>query len=137
MTQKKTNNIDSTNFKSNIVENILRARCSKYISEPELKEHMVMYLASGKSMHSSQIFSKQGAKGTRPMVEKILKISEKFFTFSPPKKSICQAQPKHQLEAPFGLRWLYSQFLQPPTHPGKYGTSWKISKDKLDQTNQV
>ena len=53
------------NFKSNIYENILKARNGKYISEAGLKEHMVSYLASGKARHSSQIFSKQGGKGAR------------------------------------------------------------------------
>ena len=37
---------------------------------------MVAYLASGKSRHTSQVFSKQGGKATRPILENILKNSE-------------------------------------------------------------
>ena len=48
---------------------------------------MVVYLASGKSMHSSQVFSKQGGKGTRPILEKILTNSEDVCKFSAPEKA--------------------------------------------------
>ena len=88
LTQKKEQpDNENINFKSNIVENILKARSKNYVSEVGLKEHMVSYLASGKSIHSSQIFSKQGGKGTRPVLEKVLKNSEESLTFSAPEKS--------------------------------------------------
>ena len=88
LTQKKQqSDNENINFKSNIVENILKARCKNYVSEAGLKEHMVSYLASGKSIHSSQIFSKQGGKGTRPVLERVLKNSEESLTFSAPEKS--------------------------------------------------
>jgi hypothetical protein len=44
---------------------------------------MVSYLASGKSRHSSQVFSKQGGKGTQPL----LKTSENICKLSPPEKT--------------------------------------------------
>ena len=87
ITKNQRNNNESINYKSNIVENIYKARCSKYVSDSGLAEHMVSYLASGKSIHSSQIFSKQGGKGTRPVLENILKKSEELLTFSAPEKS--------------------------------------------------
>ena len=43
-----------------------------------------MYLSSGKSEHASQIFSKQGGKGTRPTLEVILKNYETVCTFKAP-----------------------------------------------------
>ena len=42
---------------------------------------MVAYLASGKSRHTSQVFSKQGGKATRPVLENILKNSESVCKF--------------------------------------------------------
>ena len=75
LTQKKWINSEvenNTHNKANAYENLLKARNSKYVSDIGLKEHMVVYLASGKSMHASQVFSKQGGKGTRPLLELIL-----------------------------------------------------------------
>jgi hypothetical protein len=67
-----TNN-ECVNFKYNAYENILKARNSKFVSDVGLKEHMVSYLSSGKAIHNTQVFSKQGGKGTRPVLEMILK----------------------------------------------------------------
>ena len=75
---------ENINFKSNIYDNILKARNSKYFSPSGVKEHMVSYLSSGKSMHASQVFSKQGGKGSRPILEKILKNSESVCLFKAP-----------------------------------------------------
>ena len=83
---KKQYHDENVNFKSNVYENILKARNSKYVSKVGLKEHMVTYLASGKSRHATQVFSKQGGKGTRPVLEKILKNSEGVCKFSTPEK---------------------------------------------------
>ena len=44
-------------------------------------------LSSGKSMHASQVFSKQGGKGTRPVLEKILTNSEEICTFKAPENA--------------------------------------------------
>ena len=66
---------------------MLKARNAKYVSSVGLKEHIVSYLSSGKSMHNTQVFSKQGAKGTRPVIESVLKTSEKTCKFKPPEKS--------------------------------------------------
>ena len=60
------------------------ARNSKFNSAVGIKEHMVAYLASGKSRHTSQVFSKQGGKGTRPLLEIILKNSESIYNFLAP-----------------------------------------------------
>ena len=59
LTAKKKSENDNINFKSNVIENICKARNSKFVSEVGLKETMVSNLASGKSRHSSQVFSKQ------------------------------------------------------------------------------
>ena len=84
LTELKITANDNIAFKSNIYENILKARNNKYVSVVGLKEHMVVYLASGKSCHASQVFSKQGGKGTRPVLEIILKNSESVCKFKAP-----------------------------------------------------
>jgi hypothetical protein len=63
---------------------VLKARNSKYLSGMGIKEHMVTYLSSGKSVHTSQLFSKQGGQGTRPLLEKVLKNSESVCMFKAP-----------------------------------------------------
>ena len=75
---------DNVNFKYNAYENILKARNSYFISDVGLKEHMVSYLSSGKARHNTQVFSKQGGKGTRPVLEMILKNSEGVCQFKAP-----------------------------------------------------
>ena len=45
---------DNNTYKANVYENLLKARNGKYVSDIGLKEHMVIYLASGKSVHASQ-----------------------------------------------------------------------------------
>ena len=85
LTARQVNtNSDCVNFKYNAYENILKARNSKFISEVGLKEHMVSYLASGKAIHNTQVFSKQGGKGTRPVLERVLKNSEDALKFKAP-----------------------------------------------------
>ena len=79
--------VENINYKANVYENICKGRNSKYVSEVGVKEHMVVYLSSGKSIHASQVFSKQGAKGTRPVLESILKNSEAVCKFKPQEKS--------------------------------------------------
>ena len=82
--KKKYGGDECVNFKYNAVENIFKARNAKYVSDIGLKEHMVSYLSSEKAIHSSQVFSKQGAKG--PVLEMVLKNSESVCKFdSPPK----------------------------------------------------
>ena len=71
LTSKKRSNNENMNYKANVWENILKARNSKFLSETGVKEHMINYLASGKSRHATQVFSKQGGKGTRPLLENI------------------------------------------------------------------
>ena len=77
----------NTNFKMNAIENLLKARNQNFVSIPGIREHIVAYLSSGKSMHCTQVFSKQGAKGTRPLLEKILDNSMATCKFQVPKES--------------------------------------------------
>ena len=84
LTARLKSDHENINFKANIYDNILKARNSKYFSPSGVKEHMVSYLSSGKSMHTSQVFSKQGGKGSRPILEKILKNSESVCLFKAP-----------------------------------------------------
>ena len=80
LTARNMNSNDDLNFKSNVYENMLKARNSKFVSEIGIKEHML----SGKSLHASQVFSKQGAKGKRSISEMILKNSESVCIFKAP-----------------------------------------------------
>ena len=57
LTAKKINdNADCVNYKYNVYENVLKARNSKFVSDVGVKEHMVSYLSSSKSIHSTQVF---------------------------------------------------------------------------------
>ena len=87
ITERKTSTCDNENFRSNVYENLLKARNSKFNSVVGVKENMVVYLSSGKSRHTSQVFSKQGGKGTRPLLETILKNSESICVFKAPEGS--------------------------------------------------
>ena len=81
ITECERSTSENVNFKSNVYENLLKARNSKFNCSVGVKEHMVAYLASGKSRHTSQVFSKQGGKATRPVLEAILKNSENVCKF--------------------------------------------------------
>ena len=84
LTARKVYSNECINFKYNAYENLLKARNSKFVSEIGLKEHMVTYLSSGKARHTTQVFSKQGGKGSRPVLGKILKNSEYVYKFEAP-----------------------------------------------------
>ena len=49
--------LENLNFKSNVYENILKARNQYYCSKTGLKEYMVSYLASGKAIYAGQVLS--------------------------------------------------------------------------------
>ena len=87
LTERQHYQNESVNYKCNAYENLLKARNLKFVSNIGVKEHMVSYLASGKSRHSTQVFSKQGAKGTRPVLEIVLKNSEDLLKFKAPDHS--------------------------------------------------
>ena len=59
LTARKKSTNENTNYKANIFENMLKARNSKYLSGMGIKEHMVTYLSSGKSVHTSQVLLHQ------------------------------------------------------------------------------
>ena len=84
ITDRPHSSFDNINWKSNIYENFLKARNKLFNSAVGIKEHMVSYLDSGKSRHTSQVFSRQGGKSTRPVLEDILKQSEEICQFREP-----------------------------------------------------
>jgi hypothetical protein len=49
---------------------------------------MVSCFSSGKSIHNTQVFSKKGGKGTRPVLEMVLKNPESVCEFKPPTKAL-------------------------------------------------
>ena len=74
----------NTNFKMNAIENLMKARSNNYVSVSGVREHICTYPSSGKSVQVSQIFSKQGPKGTRPLLETILDNSMETCKFKEP-----------------------------------------------------
>ena len=72
-------------YKTNAYKNILKARNSKSVSIPGIREHLVVYLSSDKARNTTHIFSKAGAKGTRPVLEQILTNSLEKCKFVEPK----------------------------------------------------
>ena len=80
----RKNNHDNKNFKINAVENLMKARNNNHVSVSGVREHIVAYLSSGKSRHVTQLFSKQGPKGSRPLLENILENSMEVFKFEAP-----------------------------------------------------
>ena len=72
-------------YKTNAYENILKARNSKSVSIPGIREHLVVYLSSDKARNTTHIFSKAGGKGTRPVLEQILTNSLEKCKFVEPK----------------------------------------------------
>ena len=87
LTERTGNNQQRKNnlvFKMNAVENLIKARNTNFTSITGLREHLVAYIASNRSRHVTQVFSKQGAKGTRPLLEKIMDNSMKTSNFKAP-----------------------------------------------------
>jgi hypothetical protein len=67
--------------------NILKACNYKFAFYVGVKKHMFSYLSSGKSIHNTQLFSNQGGKGTRPVLEMNLQNSKSVCKFKPHTKS--------------------------------------------------
>ena len=86
--KKKSTNHDNTNEISNLVENLYKARNAKFISPSGARESLIVYLSSSKSGDSTQVISKQGGKGGRTVLDRIIKKSVAETCFSPP--SMCQ-----------------------------------------------
>ena len=85
---RQTKKNDNTNEIGNIVDNILKARNSKYISETSVREAIITYISSSKSVDTNKVISKQGGKGTRPVLDTVIQntYQENRFT-APPKIS--------------------------------------------------
>ena len=82
--KKYRSNNDKESSLSNVFENILKARNSKFVSASGLKEHLIAYISSGKNHDVSDLMSHIGGKGSRHIVESIIRNSELQFSFKAP-----------------------------------------------------
>ena len=64
---------DNFNELSNCYENLLKARNYKFTSPVGIKEHFVSFVSSNRSYYSSVMFNKQGAKGSKRLLEDLIK----------------------------------------------------------------
>ena len=110
MTKKTSKDVkrkshDNSNELANVWDSILKSRNSKYVSLSGLKEHIIIYLASGKSNYVSELLSHIGGRGTRKIIETILDKSELACRFTEPKKisifvsfdNIQKMYPQHRI----------------------------------------
>ena len=88
LTEKKWSNNkyqhDNMNEIANLVENIFKARNSKFVSPSGARESLIVYISSSKSVDSSLVLSKQGGKGGRIVLDNIIRNSFENYQFSPP-----------------------------------------------------
>ena len=80
---------ETVNYKYNVIENLQKERNKNYVSQPGLKEHLCLHLASSKSIRASQVMSKVGAKGSIKSVEKVLSNSVLSFKVTLPDLTTC------------------------------------------------
>ena len=87
--ERQDRNVDNLNEVCEILEGLVKARHSKYVSEHGIRQHLVGYIDSKKSKTVLQIFNKVGAKGSRPLLEDVIKHTELAVSFSPPRNVSC------------------------------------------------
>ena len=72
-------------YKINVLENMVKARNFNYVSKIGARQAMVTYMKSDKSKTVLQIFNKTGAKGSRPILEEVIKNTENSSNYEVPK----------------------------------------------------
>ena len=82
--RQRSSNHDNTNEIANMVDNLYKARNANFVSPSGVRESLIVYLSSAKSVDCTQVISKQGGKGGRTVVDKIIKHSVTENCFSPP-----------------------------------------------------
>ena len=70
---------------SNVYDSLLKARNSKYVSLNGLKDHLICYISSGRSLIVSDLMSQLGGKGRRKYIDEIIRNSEITGKFEEPK----------------------------------------------------
>ena len=88
MTQKTSKDTartsDNINYLSNAYENLLKARNKCSVSIQGAREGVTAYICSNRSKTTSTIMSKQGAKGSMPLLKKIIENTAAQNAFTPP-----------------------------------------------------
>ena len=77
---------DATNEICNIIDNFCKARNAKCLIPGAMREGEVCYVSSGKSNHTSQVVSKQGCKGTKHVLERVITNTVQNAKFIPPER---------------------------------------------------
>ena len=88
---KKTNKRHAANLSEvcEVLEGFVKARHSRYVSDHGIRQHLLSYIDSKKSRTVLQIFNKVGAKGSKPLLEDVIKNTELTVSFSPPRNVTC------------------------------------------------
>ena len=69
-----------------VLEDLIKCCNAHFTSPIRVGEHQVNFVSSNQSDIASQVFSKQGAKGSRPIFTKVMKNTEKANAFKAPKQ---------------------------------------------------
>ena len=72
----------------NAYDALLKARNSKYLSLNGVKEHLICFISSGRSVIVSEMISQIGGKGNRRVIEEIIKNSEISCQFEEPQNVV-------------------------------------------------
>ena len=75
---------DIFNEKFNIYDNLLKARNHNYVSDVSMREGIIAFISSSKSFDTTTVFSKQGGKGTKHVLNRIIRNTYEKNHFTPP-----------------------------------------------------
>ena len=64
---------DTLNEKFNIYDNLLKARNFNYVSDVSVREGIIAFISSSKSFDATTVLSKQGGKGTKNMLNRVIR----------------------------------------------------------------
>ena len=75
---------DTLNEKFNIYDNLLKARNFNYVSDVRVREGIIAFISSSKSFDATTVLSKQGGKGTKNVLNRVIRNTYDKNQFIPP-----------------------------------------------------
>ena len=87
--KKKFAGTNNLNDICEVLEGLVKARHRHYVSEHGIRQHLLGYIDSKKSGTVLQVFNKVGAKGSKRLLEDVIKNTELAVSFSPPRNVSC------------------------------------------------
>ena len=75
---------DNTNYKYNVLENIMKSRNNNYVSQIGISENIICHFGSNKCKHNTQVLNKLGGKGHKQSIDTLINDSLTKMTFIPP-----------------------------------------------------